>query len=471
MPAKHGRKLKWAYGTNTVVSTVIFLMILVFIILIAQQKFLRVDLTDTGAFSLSQQTRKLLKTIGTPVSIKVFISESGPGAQDRDKIKDLLDTYCYYSKNIKYQLVDPDTHPQMTRTYGVKTYGTIVFEGYGKKQTIETANEQDVTNALLKLQTKVQEKIYFMTGHGERSLSANARDSFSVAKSALEKDFYKVGEFNLLQQSEIPADAAAVIIAGPQERIPQREQQILAGYLARGGSVFLMLDPLTQTGMTNFLKGYGIDIGNDVIVDNMSRLYGASPTVPVVMQYGASEITRDFSQPTFYPYARSVVPSKTPPQNVRLQTLAATSSSAWAEKNLAQLKKGKVAFDKTVDLPGPVPLVLLANIEAAQKAQAAAKGPAARQEAKTGKLVVSGNSLFAANSYFNQYGNGDFFLNAVNYLANETNLITIQRPGVNKPLMLTNSQATSIFWTVLIMVPLAVLVSGIAVHRIRRSQR
>jgi ABC-type uncharacterized transport system involved in gliding motility auxiliary subunit len=97
--------------------------------------------------------------------------------------------------------------------------------------------------------------------------------------------------------------------------------------------------------------------------------------------------------------------------------------------------------------------------------------PAARQKAKTGKLVVSGNSLFAANSYFNQYGNGDFFLNAVNYLADETNLMTIQRPGANKPLMLTNGQATSIFWTVLIMVPLAVLVSGIAVYRIRRSQR
>jgi hypothetical protein len=37
--------------------------------------------------------------------------------------------------------------------------------------------------------------------------------------------------------------------------------------------------------------------------------------------------------------------------------------------------------------------------------------------------------------------------------------------------MLTSAQATSIFWTVLIMVPLAVLVSGIAVYRIRRSQR
>ena len=471
MPAKSGRKLKWAYGTNAIVSTVIFLMILVFIILIAQQKPLRVDMTGTGAFTLSQQTQKILKTIKTPISIKVFISASGPGAQDKDKIKDLLNSYCYSSKNIKYQFVDPDTHPQMTRSYGVKTYGTIVLEGYGKNQTVDTADEQNVTNALLKLQSKVQEKIYFMTGHGEHSLTADARDSFSVANSALEKDLYKVGEFNLLQRQDIPADADAVIIAGPQKPIPQREQQILAAYLARGGRVFLMLDPLVKTGMTNFLKGYGIEIGSDVVVDQLSRLYGASPTVPVVTQYGTSEITRNFTEPTFYPYARSVVPMKNPPAGIGLQTLAATSPSAWADRNLEGLKAGKAVFDKTKDLPGPVPLVLMATIQATQKPQAAGKQLVAAPPEKTGKLVVSGNSLFAANSYFNQYGNGDFFLNTVNYLANETNLITIQRPGASKPLMLTNSQGTMIFWVVLIMIPLAVLLSGIAVYRIRRAKR
>ena len=471
MVPKQGRKLKWAYGTNTVVSTVIFFMILVFLILIAQQKPWRADLTGTGAFTLSQQTRHILKTIEAPVSVKVFISESGPGAQGKDKIKDLLDTYCYYSKNIKYQFVDPDTHPQMTKSYGVKTYGTIVLEGYGKKRIVQAADEQDLTNALLKLQSKVRRKVYFMTGHGEHSLAEGGRESFSVAKSALENVFYKVGEFNLLEQTDVPADASAVIIAGPEKPIPQREQQILSAYLARGGSVFVMLDPMTQTGMEKFLAAYGMEVGNDVVVDRLSRLFGASPTVPVVMQYGDSPITKDFSEPTFYPYARSVTPMKNPPKSVELRTIAATSKNAWADRNLDELKQGKAEFDKTKDMPGPVPLVLSAVIEPPQKPEAAGKPTPAGQPAKPGKLVVSGNSLFAANSYFNQYGNGDLFLNTVNYLANETSLITIQSPRANKPLMLTSSQATSIFWTVLIMVPLAVLVSGLAVYRIRRSKR
>ena len=85
----------------------------------------------------------------------------------------------------------------MTRRYDVKTYGTIVLEGYGKKQVIQTGDEESITNAILKLTSKEQKKIYFLEGHGERSLSADARDSFSNARAALGKNFYGIEEFNL----------------------------------------------------------------------------------------------------------------------------------------------------------------------------------------------------------------------------------------------------------------------------------
>ena len=39
---------KWAYGANTIVSTIIFFVILILVVLIAEQKPLRVDLTQTG---------------------------------------------------------------------------------------------------------------------------------------------------------------------------------------------------------------------------------------------------------------------------------------------------------------------------------------------------------------------------------------------------------------------------------------
>ena len=462
---------KRAYGVNTIVSTIIFFAILVLLVLIAEQKPLRLDLTQTRSFSLSGQTRNILNEIDKPIAVKVFISASGPGAQNKDKIKDLLNTYCYYNKNIKYEFVDPDSQPEITRRYDVKTYGTIVFEGYDKKQVIQTADEENITNALLKLSRKEEKKIYFLTGHDERSLSADARDSFSNARSALEKNLYAIAEFNLLQQEDVPADAVAVIIAGPRKKIPEREQGIMKNYLARGGKVMLMLDPLTETGMKGFLEGYGIQISQDVVVDRLSRLFGASERVPVAMEYGPHKITDNFAQPTFYPDARSVVPSDKPPQGVEVQVLASTSPNAWAERNLEMLKEGKAVFDKDTDLPGPVPLVVLATIAGQNKPVEAGQKDENGPQGKDGILVVAGNSLFASNSYFNQYGNGDFFLNTISFLADEANLITVERPNTNKPLLLTRTQATTIFWIVLVIVPLSVLISGIAVYRVRRSQR
>lgn len=464
MAANNRRNRKWVYGSNTVISSIIFLAILVVIILIAERHPLRVDLTESHSFSLSGQTRNVLKEIDKPIAIKCFYSTASPDQNEgRSKTKDLLDTYRYYSKDINYEFVDPDTQPEVARRYEVKTYGTLVIEGYDKKQLVQTPDEESITNALLRLSRKDQKKIYFLTGHGEHSVMGTGRDSYSNAKTAMEKNYYAIAEFNLLQQPDVPADAAAVIIAGPQKPVPEAEQKVLKAYLARGGKVMLMLDPLMDAGMTDFVKSYGIDIGQDVVIDRLSRLFGASERVPVVVQYGNHKITSNFSLPTFYPDARSVVPEAKAPDGVRVETLASTSENAWAERDMEMLQQGKASFDKDKDLMGPVPLVVLADISPAGE-----KKP----DQKDGVLVVAGNSSFVSNNYFGLYGNGDFFLNTVSFLADDANMIAVEgRTNVNKPMLLTQNQAQAMFWIVLILVPLAVLVSGLTVYKVRRSQR
>ncbi|MHC1728860.1 MAG: GldG family protein [Syntrophobacteraceae bacterium] len=472
MPAKTRGSRKWVYGSNTIISTIIFLAILIFVILIAERHPWRMDLTESGSFSLSGQTKNVLKEIEQPVQIKGFYSSAAPDqVQAKAKIQDLLDTYRYHNKNISYEFIDPDSQPEVARRYEVKTYGTLILEGYDKKQVIQTAAEENLTNALLKLSRKDQKKIYYLTGHGEHPITAQSRESYSNAKSALEKSYYQVAEFNLLQQAGVPEDASAVIVAGPQKPVPDAEQQALKDYLSRGGRVLLMLDPLVNTGLSDFLNGYGIGLAEDVVIDRLSRLFGGSERIPVVVEYSAHKITDNFALPTFYPDARSIVPAKEAPKGVHLQTLASTSQNAWAERNLEMLNRGEAAFDKDQDMPGPVPIVVLANIAAPEK-QADGGNPAGGKPGKEGILVVAGNSEFAANNYFGLYGNGDFFLNTINFLAEDVGMITVEgRQNLNKPMLLTQQQAQAMFWIVLVIVPLAVLVSGFAVYRVRRSQR
>jgi ABC-type uncharacterized transport system involved in gliding motility auxiliary subunit len=467
------RNRKLVYGSNTIISAIIFFVILVFVALIAERHPMRVDLTESGSFSLSGQTRNILKELDKPISIKCFYSTAAPDQiQGKAKTKDLLETYKYYTQNINFEFVDPDSQPDVARRYEVKTYGTLVLEGYDKKQVLQAADEEGITNAILKLSRKDQKKIYFLTGHGEHSVTATDKDSYSTAKAAMEKNYYAVAEFNLLQQPDIPSDAAVVVVAGPTKPIPEPEQNILKAYLARGGKVVLMLDPLFKTGMEGFLKGYGIEITEDVVIDRMSRLFGASERIPVVIEYGDHKITNNFSLPTFYPDARSVVPAKEAPQGVQLQILASTSPNAWAERNMEMLQRGEAAFEKDKDLSGPVPLVVLANIAGQDSKNPADADKKDSPKPKDGILVVSGDSDFVANTYFGLYGNGDFFLNTINFMADDVNLISVEaRQNANKPMLLTKNQAQAMFWIVLILVPLAVLVSGLTVYRVRRSQR
>ncbi len=482
---------KWVYGSNTLISTIIFIAILVFVALIAQRHPWRLDLTDTGAFSLSEQTRNVLKQIDKPIDIKVFYSTAASDqAQAKAKAKDLLDTYRYYSKNINYEFVDPDVKPEIAHSYDVKTYGTLVMLGYNKQQVVPAATEEGITNALLKLSRKDKKKIYFLTGHGEHSVEATGNEGYSQVKTALEKNYFSVDEFDLLHRPDVPSDAAAVVIAGPKKPIADFEIKALQAYLDRGGKLFVMIDPQTDPGMGGFLKNYGIALGNDVIVDSLSRLFGASERMPVVAEYGSHKITNGFSLPTFYPDARSVIADAKPPKGVSLQVLAKTSPNSWAERDLAMLNQGKAAFDEGKDLKGPVPVMVLADITVPeQKPQAADKkagteakkadkngsggeAKAAQSEHREATLVVAGNSEFAANHYFGLYGNGDLFTNAVNFLADEGNMITIEKhAGRNRPMLLTQSQAKSVFWIVLVLVPLAVLVSGLTVYKVRRAQR
>lgn len=475
MPTKIKRRRIWAYGSNTVISTVLFLGILAVVALIAERHPWRVDFSDSGDFSLTEQTRNILKSIDKPVDIKAFYAT---GAPEQGKAKDLLDTYKYCSDKLNYEFIDPDRRPEVANNYGVRTYGTVVIEGYGKKQPIQSLTEENLTNALLKLTREGQKKIYFLTGEGERSAKPGDKDGYSTVRAALQKENYATTDLNLLQQPKVPADASLVIVAGPRKPLMPEEIESLRSYLSSGGRLMALLDPYHDGGLRDFLKSYGIELSDDVVIDKLSRVFGGSYLMPVVMEYGRHKITDRFDVATFYPEARSVMAAKTPPKGVSVEVLASTSQNAWAERDLDAVKNGQVAFDEKIDLPGPVPLAVISSIGKEQEQPAA--NPSEAKAAKNGKdgepkqgcLLVVGNSSFVADAYFGLSGNADLFLNMVNFMAEEENLITIKpREKQGQPLLLSQGQMDLVLGTELIGIPLLVLLSGFIVYRIRRSQR
>ncbi len=248
------RSRRLHYGSSAIFSTVVFLAILVVVALIAERHPLRADLTETGQFSLSEQSRKIVASLQEPVTVKAFFAG---GAPEASRAKDLLETYRYYNKNIRYEFIDPDREPQLARQYEIRDYGVLVVEGLGRKETAPRADEEALTNALFKLSQKEDKTVYFLTGHGERSPEEMNKSGYSSAKSALVKENYQVKPLNLMQQPQVPQDAAVVIVAGPQKPLFPEEAASLEAYLLRGGKIVFFLDPQKDGGIRPSWKNTG----------------------------------------------------------------------------------------------------------------------------------------------------------------------------------------------------------------------
>lgn len=422
----------------------------------------------------------ILGSIKEPIEVIAFYATASPEWNDAN---DLLETYRYHNDKFSYQFVDPDRNPEKAQQYEVRSYGTLVLSGYGKRQTIQSATEESLTNAISRLTSKKQKKILFLMGHGEHSLDGFDKDGYSSVRSALQKENYGVEELNLLQHDQVPEDTAVLIIAGPQKPLFDEEQAALRAYLNRSGKIMVLLEPYADGSLQKFLEAYGIILSEDIIIDKLSKVFGGSYLLPVVTEYGFHKITQDFSLATFYPEARSVRPMETPPHGIHLDILASTSANAWAETDFAMLQQGQASFDEKKDRPGPVPLVVIAEIQLQEGQGVGASEEDKQQErspahdaphnpALKAHLLVAGDSDFISNTHFALSGNGDFFLNMVNFLAEEENLILIKaRKGEGQPVVLTEGQAQMLLWTVLVFVPLVVLMAGFVVYRMRRSQR
>ena len=447
------------------------LALAVIITLLSNRHYLRWDMTLTGENSLSEKTLQVLKTIDEPVTIKAFVQEELQGA---DRLKRLLGAYAYAAPKIAYELIDPERNPGMAVRYNVKSLNTLILEGYKRSQTVKLADEENITNGLIRLSKSQPEKVYWITGHGERAFKGGEPESLSSLQESFAAQNFEFHDLSLMQK-EIPADASLVVVAAPEKRFFPEEVQALQKYLEKGGSLLIFLEPFVDGGLKEFLKSYGIETSGDIVVDKMSRVMGGDYLIPMVANYGAHEITKNFRLTSFFPLARSVEAGAEKREGVTVTSLALTSPESWAETDRIALDQGRVAYDGR-DRLGPLSLAVAAELEppaekAGNEKESQKEDLSSHKITGKGKMVVFGDVHFATNQYITVSGNNDFIVNTVNYLAGREDLITIKKkPKSMDTLMLSRNQGLLLFMVPVVFVPLFILLLGIAVWYRRRSR-
>jgi ABC-type uncharacterized transport system involved in gliding motility auxiliary subunit len=456
-------------GSLAAASVVVVLGILVAINYLASRHNKRWDLTAAKQFSISDQTKKVLQGLQKPVHIRVFGK-----SDDFARFRERLDEYQYVSKQVTTEYLDMERRPALANQFQVQTPGTVVMEYEGRTEKVSSDGEQELTNGLIKLVQGKQPKVYFVQGHGEKSTETNDRRGYSTIGAALVSDNFLTDKIVLAQQKEVPADASVLVVAGPKTDFFPAEVEELKVYLGKGGKILFMLDPPDRadapelTNLAALIKDWGIEIGTNVVVDvsGMGQLLGTDVSVPVAAKYDPHPITDRFNLLTAYPLARSVTAAAGGSKGKTAQNLVETSANSWAESNIKELTTtGKVAreLDKG-DKAGPVSLAAAVSAPAGDAPAPAAPDPAkaADQPKPEARMAVYGDSDFVSNGYLGIPGNRDLFLNTINWLAQQENLISIRpREAGSSTLNMTADAAQRIFWLSILIIPGLILAAGV----------
>ena len=476
------------FGSLAVASVVVVLAILVGINWLASRRNKRWDLTAAKQFTLSDQTKKILQGLDKPLKMYVFAQ-----TDDFDRFRSRLAEYQYNSKQLQIEYVDPEKRPAIAQKYlPLQQSGTIVIDHNGVVERINGDGEQAITNGLIKVIQGKQNKVYFVQGHDERTTEDSEGRGYSTVGQYLTADNFVAATLTLAQVRAIPDDATAIVIAGPRADLFPNEIELLKGYLAKGGKLMVLLDPKERvdspplTNLLALIKEWGIEAGEPVVINlpadytvkegesldvaQLGALPNTDGTFVLAGKYLQHPMTTGLGRVTVvFKLSRPITAMKEGVNGRFAQNIIETTPTSWAESDLKRLfDSGQVAREPGKgDTDGPLSLAaaVTAPVQDATPAAAGAED-APRKETR---VAVFGDADFASNQLLGAGRNADLFLNAINWLAQQEDMIAIRpRDPEDRRLTMTAQQAKWLDVATTYMIPGLILLAGIRVWWVRR---
>ncbi len=450
----------------------------------------RFDLTEAGRHSLSEQTVTVLQRLEKPVHIVFF---HDPLMRQTVELYELI---AAQSALVSVELYDPMLNPAQARRRNVQFAGTAVMESEDRTRQVHGNSETDVINGILRVSQGAKQLVCFLEGHGEAdpfSIEAHdhleggashthglgaqyvlhERHGMAKARHGLETMHYTVKKVALVRSPDVLSGCTVLVVAGPKVPLLQTELTAVRTYLSAGGNAFFMLDPFVRSGLEPVLREYGVVLDDTIVIDKTNHFW-ADVSSPAVTSYNRHQVTRDLPL-TFYPGVRSLSPTPERVPGAAVTPLVNASKNSYGETT-----PDRAEFADGSDLPGPHTLMVIVNRRPVTSGDAAAI-PLGRQDDRTtdrigskegasgplagrSRIAVVGDSDFATNSFFHILGNGNLFLNTVNYLAAQENLIGIEPRTYDQPRVnLTNRQMKGILFISIVFLPALLAVVGTAV--------
>ncbi|MCG9128169.1 GldG family protein [Candidatus Poribacteria bacterium] len=468
---------QFRYGLNVFVSIIGVIGIVVFINIIVSQKFNKsIDITKFKHYSISEQSKQILKNLDKEINVIAFFKDTNP---EKQLVQEQLEAYQLESNLINVSIKNPELQIDLKEKYDIRIDGTTVFDSGDRFERVTIVNEQAFTTAIIRLIQDTTQKVYFLTGHGEHGIDGSSNFRYSQVKTELEKVNYSVNQLLLLKENKIPDDCDVLVIAGPKTPLKNQEIRIIERYLKNNGKLLLLIDPSmnniedTHNGLVSLMEKWGVKIGNDFVIDRHHFFVISQGSIGLNLNFLLHDITQHYINEAIpFIYCRSVSPDEKQSDKLSIKTILETKSPigvSWAEKERdpdgAFSSNG---YTPNVDLPGPVSVGIIVEEK---------KNEITFESDNTQtRIVVIGDSDFATDAIF-ATNNPDvpayapFITSIINWLSYDEELITIKKPNPKSEVLrkMNINQMRVVQVISVFLLPILIFITGIVVWWYRRE--
>ncbi len=562
------------------IRLVLGIVIIVFVNIISIQLFTRFDLTAEKRYTVSEDTRELLRQLDDIVYFQVYLEGSLPPRYERLQraTREMLDEFRVYTDKLQYEFINPTTSDNPEERYnahenlkarglvavplreddaeGVKFQqifpGTIVSykslemplqllrseRGASEDEMVNRAIEDiefNLAYAISLVTNETKPKIAFIEGHGEYELRRVADVTRSLQEKYLVERIRLNERVNALTEREQSDSAGlvvrnkydAIVIAAPDSVFSEKDKFIIDQYVMHGGKILWLVDPVFASMDSLQYGGATMGVTNNINLDDMLFNYGVRLNTDLIMDMIALPIpitTGDVAgqpQIDFFPwyYFPLVTPQLSHPVVNNLTAVMTNFISSIDTIRIPGIKKTYLLntspYSRSMNAPVyinldiigyepdesmyteqylPVAVLLEGSFSSLYQNRIPPSLAYSKEigfverSAQTSMIVVADgdiirNQLHYAQGYplalgYDQwteqtFGNKKFILNAIDYLTEGSELITIRSRELQLRMLdntyLKNNQMK---WKIINVAipPLLVIIFGIIYFFIRRKR-
>jgi len=524
---------KTTFSLSNISYIVLLLAVLALINLISINFFTRVDLTEGGIYSLSPASKAAVKDLSDRLTVKCYFSKDlpAPYSSTSQYLRDQLEEYRAQSNgNFYFEFVDPADEKELeaqANSFQVmpvqlnviekekielkKCYLGMVFLYQDKHETIPVVQntaglEYDITSTVKKITADKIPQIGFLQGHGEPA----PFEEMSAMAGALQKN-YQITIVDLSAGNPVPPDLNALFIVRPTQPFSDWDLFAIDQYMMKGGKLGLLASQVdanlqdgravrTALNIDEFTSNYGFRINGDLVTDQQCGMVNIQqrqgfftftnampyPFFPIVRNFSKdNSIVRDMENVNLY-FVSSIdtsLAARDTSAGYKMEVIARTSDKANRQVGRFEINPMSPQFRTMTFTLGNLPLAAVITgsfksfftgkeIPVSPVEGKAFEGEFTPQSPET-RIVVVGDGKFAIDQYLTSKANADFFMNMVDWLAQDESLIHIRTREVSaRPLNEVSEPMKKVVkYANIFIPPLLIILIGVVRWQLRRRAK